>query len=82
MCVGTVNGTHIAIIAPEENPTDYFNQKGHHSIVMQAVVDHEYNFKIFMYLYISLCIDCPKRQLHFNYQLFCAPMVVENVLVA
>ena len=23
MCVGTVNGTHIAIIAPKENPTDY-----------------------------------------------------------
>lgn len=44
-CVGAVDGTHIPIIAPKDNPTDYFNRKGHHSIVMQALVDHRYVFQ-------------------------------------
>lgn len=34
-CVGAIDGSHIPIIAP----TDYFNRKGWHSIILQAVVD-------------------------------------------
>ena len=43
-CVKAIDGSHISIIAPKENTTDYFNRKKQHSIVFQAVVDHEYKF--------------------------------------
>ena len=43
-CVGAIDGSHIPIIAPKENALDYYNRKGYHSVLLQAVVDHEYRF--------------------------------------
>ena len=43
-CVGAIDSTHIPIIAPKNNPLDYYNRKGYHSVVLQALVDHEYKF--------------------------------------
>lgn len=43
-CIGAVDGTHIPILAPEECAKDYYNRKGYHSIIMQAVTDHRYCF--------------------------------------
>ena len=43
-CGGAIDGTHILIIAPKDHPLDYWNRKQFHSIVMQAVVDHQYRF--------------------------------------
>ncbi|KAJ3584207.1 hypothetical protein NHX12_014703 [Muraenolepis orangiensis] len=38
-CVGAIDGSHIPIIAPEECAPEYYNRKGWHLIVLQAVVD-------------------------------------------
>uniref|UniRef100_A0A672GSN4 DDE Tnp4 domain-containing protein n=1 Tax=Salarias fasciatus TaxID=181472 RepID=A0A672GSN4_SALFA len=38
-CVGAIDGSHIPIIAPQDFHCDYFNRKGWHSIILQAVVD-------------------------------------------
>ena len=43
-CIGAIDGSHIPIIAPTESPLHYYNRKGHHSVILQAVVDHEYKF--------------------------------------
>ena len=48
--VGAVDGTHIPIIRPVENATDYYNRKGFHSIIMQGVVDYR---GIFIDVYIG-----------------------------
>ncbi|XP_051918103.1 uncharacterized protein LOC127598335 [Hippocampus zosterae] len=38
-CVGAIQGSHIPIIAPQENHRDYINARGWHSIILQGVVD-------------------------------------------
>jgi len=38
--IGAIDGTHIRIDAPKENPADYVNRKGFHSIQLQLVCDH------------------------------------------
>ena len=38
-CAGAVDGTHIPILAPSDKHTDYFNQKGFYSVVLQTFVD-------------------------------------------
>uniref|UniRef100_A0A9J7Y3U0 DDE Tnp4 domain-containing protein n=1 Tax=Cyprinus carpio carpio TaxID=630221 RepID=A0A9J7Y3U0_CYPCA len=43
-CAGAIDGSHIPVIAPPENHADYFNRKGWHSVILQAVVDHKYCF--------------------------------------
>ena len=39
-CIGAVDGTHLPILAPLECANDYYNRKGFHSVIMQAVADH------------------------------------------
>lgn len=41
-CAGAIGRTHIPIATPSDNPEDYVNKKGWHSIVLQAVVDHNF----------------------------------------
>ncbi len=41
-CSVAIDGSHIPIIAPSENHTDYFNRKGWHSVLLQGVADHKF----------------------------------------
>ncbi|CAM4514589.1 unnamed protein product, partial [Caretta caretta] len=43
-CGGAIDGTHIPILAPEHQATEYINHKGYFSIVLQALVDHKGRF--------------------------------------
>ncbi|XP_049429633.1 uncharacterized protein LOC125887123 [Epinephelus fuscoguttatus] len=43
-CAGAIGGTHIPIAPPRDNPDDYLNRKGWHSVILQAVVDHNICF--------------------------------------
>ncbi|XP_050803907.1 uncharacterized protein LOC127048279 [Gopherus flavomarginatus] len=40
-CGGVTDGTHIPILAPEHQGTQYVNRKGYFSMVLQALVDHK-----------------------------------------
>ncbi|GAB1860676.1 Putative nuclease HARBI1 [Camponotus japonicus] len=42
--IGAIDGTHINIPAPKNNPESYINRKGHHSIQLQAICDHKCRF--------------------------------------
>ena len=37
---GAIDGTHVPVIKPQDDPSDYYNRKGFYSIIMQAVVDY------------------------------------------
>ncbi|XP_035859383.1 protein ALP1-like [Sander lucioperca] len=43
-CAGAIGSTHIPIAPPRDNPDHYVNRRGWHSVVLQAVVDHNICF--------------------------------------
>ena len=49
-CFGAIDGSHFPILAPHDSATEYYNRKGQHSIVLQALVDHNY---LFMNTYVG-----------------------------
>ena len=51
-CAGSIDGCHIPITPPAMNHTDYYNRKGWYSMLLQAVVDHNY-------LFTDVCVGWP-----------------------
>ncbi|XP_053904772.1 uncharacterized protein LOC128848703 isoform X6 [Malaclemys terrapin pileata] len=43
-CGGAIDGTHIPILSPEHQATEYINRKGYFSVLLQALVDHKGHF--------------------------------------
>ncbi|XP_053901516.1 uncharacterized protein LOC128846444 [Malaclemys terrapin pileata] len=43
-CGGVIDGTHIPILSPEHQATEYINCKGYFSMLLQALVDHKGHF--------------------------------------
>ena len=51
-CAGSIDRSHIPVTPPAMNHTDYCNRKGWYSMLVQAIVDHNYLFR-------DLCIGWP-----------------------
>lgn len=52
-CAGAIDGTHVPVMPPASLHTDnYYNRKGWYSIIIQAVVDHNYMFR-------DVCVGWP-----------------------
>ena len=51
-CAGSIDGCHIPVTPPALNRTDYYNRKGWYSMLVQAVVDHNY-------LFTDVCVGWP-----------------------
>ena len=51
-CAGSIDGCHIPVLPPALNHTDYYNRKGWYSMLVQAVVDHNY-------LFTDVCVGWP-----------------------
>ena len=51
-CAGAIDGSHISVTPPSMNHTDYYNRKGFYSMIVQAVVDHNYLFR-------NICVGWP-----------------------
>ena len=43
-CIGAIDGTHIKIKRPVDNPTDYVSRKGNFTLNCQGTVGYNYCF--------------------------------------
>uniref|UniRef100_A0A3Q0SLE1 DDE Tnp4 domain-containing protein n=1 Tax=Amphilophus citrinellus TaxID=61819 RepID=A0A3Q0SLE1_AMPCI len=58
-CAGAIGGTHIPIGPPRDNPDHYLNRRGWHSVILQAVVDHDVWLRVFQKSLLSNGVEIP-----------------------
>ena len=73
-CVEVIDSTHIPIIAPKNNLLDYYNCKGYHSVVLQALVHREYKF-----LDVG-CLTQVRLVLHSHYYSFLPQLLSDDFI--
>ena len=56
-----IDGTHMPILcSPEESSSEYLNQKGFYSFILQTVVDYS---GIFLDIYLHMCVGWVKSMM-------------------
>jgi hypothetical protein len=55
--IGSVDGSHITIIAPPIDPTSYYCRKGFYSAFLQGVVDSQCRFWDYDFRWAGRCHD-------------------------
>ncbi|XP_018562810.1 putative nuclease HARBI1 [Anoplophora glabripennis] len=58
--LGCIDGSHIKILPPKENPNSYVNRKKFHSVLLQGVCDNE---KLFLEVFTGLPGSCHDARL-------------------
>lgn len=65
--IGVIDGCHIPIMQPYNNPTNYYNRKAFHSVILQAVCD---NKRRFIDVHIGVPGRCHDARVYRNSPLF------------
>lgn len=52
MCIGALDGKRVLIAKPRNSGSDYYDYKGHFSLIMMALVDADYKF---LYVDVGAC---------------------------
>ena len=56
-CTGSIDGSHIPVMPPGMNHTDYYNRKGWYLMLVQAVIDHKFHVRNLWVVWLGSVYD-------------------------